>query len=262
MNLLRSHLFWFVVIGASIFAIDALRPDSERIVVDESVAVRLAGMWQGQMGRAPTAEELHHLLQNWVEEEMLYREAMALGLDDADEIVRRRLVQKINFIAEQDASDEPSREAVRAWFELNSDQYRLPERLSFEQLRVPDDREAAALLAEVEAANDWRRLGAPAMQNPAYVLLSEREIGAIFGRDFARELISIDAYARWYGPVESKFGQHLVRVTERRPPGVPPFDAVESRVVADFVQVRRDQARAAYLMGLEQKYDVTWRIGD
>ena len=245
-----------------IFAIDALRPDSEHIIVDESVAIRLAGMWQGQMGRAPTAEELHHLLQNWVEEEMLYREAMALGLDDADEIVRRRLVQKISFVAEQDAAVEPDRQAVRSWFEGNRDRYRLPERISFEQLRIPEGRDAAALIDDLEDVTDWRTLGAPAMQNPVYVLLSEREIGAVFGRDFAREMMSMETHARWYGPVVSKFGQHLVRVTERRPPGVPPFEAVENRVVAEFIQARREQARATYLAGLEQKYDVTWRIDD
>lgn len=212
------------------------------------------------MGRPPTTEELGNLLGSWLEEEMFYRKAVALELDKGDAIVRRRLVQKLTFIAEQRAASDPSSDELRAWFEAESDRYRLPERVSFEQLRVPEGASPEFLQQEIANGADWRTLAAPSMQNPAYALLSMREVAAIFGDEFAAALFDVGSIAAWEGPVESEFGRHLVRITERREPELPALAAVRGRVLNDYVQSVRATARQDYLEELQNEFEVEWRV--
>lgn len=257
---LKSHLFWFVVLGASIFAIDAFWSSSEDIIVDESVALRLAGMWQGQMGRPPTTGELTRLLENWVDEELLYRKATALELDKGDAIVRRRLIQKVTFIAEQDAMAEPGEAELQEWFEDNGESYRLPVRLSFNQFRLPKDVSGEEVQRQLEAGAEWRSLGAPSMQNPSYGLLSMREVQSVFGSEFADAIFDFNASEQWQGPVVSEFGRHLVQVIERREPEMPAFDRVVAKVRNDYLQAKRDDAKAQYLSNLRSEFNVEWRV--
>jgi hypothetical protein len=261
-NPLRSHLFWFVIIGASIFAIDgAVRDQSQDIVVDEAVIARIANLWQGQMQRTPTDAELDGLIQDWIDEEMLFREAKRLGLDEDDVIIRRRLVQKIYFIAEESAIDKPTESDLRSWFRQHPDRFQLPERFSFSQVFFNSMDEASRHTSDVvEAGDSWQSLSAPSMINASYRLRNIKEIQTVFGRNFAEAVNELDRGREWHGPIASEFGWHLVRLDDRHASEVPDFDAVRTDVLNDYLYAARTLARDALMSELRHRYDVSFRF--
>lgn len=261
-NPLRSHLFWFVIIGASVFAIDGvIRDQSRDIVVDEAVIARIANLWQGQMQRTPTDEELDGLIQDWIDEEMLFREAKRLGLDEDDVIIRRRLVQKLYFIAEESAIEKPSEEDLRSWYNLYPDRFQLPERLSFSQVFFDSIEEASQQMpAVVESGDNWQAFSSPTMINASYRLRNMQEIQTVFGRGFAEAIRQYEAGPDWHGPVESEFGWHLVRLDDRRATEIPGFEAARADVLNDYLYNARTRAREALLSELRNRYDVSFRF--
>ncbi len=258
-NLLRSYLFWFVVLGSSIFAIDAefgQRPD--RIVVDDQVLRQIKGSWEAQMRRPPTEPELIGLARGWVEEELWYREARRLALDEGDLIVRRRLVQIIQFMAEQSESDTVDDAALRDYFEQHLQAYSLPVRYSFSQVFVADKSRAEGLHAALQATINWQSLGEPNMLNPSYSLRTGREVGTALGESFANGLAALSPSADWQGPLQSEFGWHWVRLDEKRAPSALPFEEIRDRVQSDYLYEARQSQRQRYLEGLHARYDVEW----
>lgn len=259
-NPFRSGLFWFVVLGLAIFVFNARsRHRDDVIVVDAGVTSRIAAQWQAQMQRPPTSEELDGLVRDWIDEEIWYREARRLELDEGDTIVRRRLVQKIQFIAEQPAATAPDEATLRQYFEQHSLDYSLPERYSFAQVFFRDKSAAEDLPAALQQGKDWRALGAPSMLSATYSLRSEREIATAFGESFASSLAELPSSPDWQGPVRSEFGWHWVRLDERRSSELPPFEEVRERVESDYAYRAREQARQRYLEGLKAHVDVEWR---
>ena len=152
-TLLRQPLLWFLCISGALFVADARtsnQPDT--IVVSPAVRQRIVLLWETQMGAPPTASELESLVAGWIEEEALYREAIRLGLEREDSIIRRRLVQKLNFIAESDPIAEPEEATLEAFYASNIGDYTLPERLTFRQLTL------YRLVSNNKFAHMWFRL--------------------------------------------------------------------------------------------------------
>lgn len=254
-NLLKSHLFWFVVVGVAIFVVDARYNDPQNdIVVDRGVVQRLSALWENQMERPPTAEELDGLIQNWIEEEIWYREARRLELDEEDVIIRRRLIQKAQFVAEASAP-EPTDAGVRAWFEDHSDDYRLPTRYSFRQAFFRD-RQTAETRGNALDDDNWRDLAQPSLLRPTHALRSRREIAGLFGESFAAALTQMSPGRDWQGPVQSEFGWHWIQLQEVRPPERPAFESVRNAVLNDYIYALEIDARRAYLEGLKDDYDI------
>ncbi|MBD3646155.1 MAG: peptidyl-prolyl cis-trans isomerase [Pseudomonadales bacterium] len=229
------------------------RPDE--IIVDDGVRTRLTKLWQAQAGSPPTEAQLDALVENWIQEEVFYREALRLQLDREDTIIRRRLIQKLGFIAEDVA--EPDEAALRTYYNENLADYTLPERYTFYQIFFADDA-AAATEALSELRDDdagWRELGAPGMLSHAYASRSEPEIAATFGKAFASHLASLEA-GEWRGPVSSVFGQHLVKINRVHPPETAPFTSVQRNVLNDYLYRQRQQSRQQYYEELLDHYDV------
>lgn len=147
----RHPLTIFLVVGALLFAVDRWR-STESIVIDEAVAERVAGLWETQMGTPPDPETLDALLAAWLREEVFYREALRRGLDADDTVLRRRLVQKLEFLVQDMTSGTVSEGNLDAYFEEHRERYRLPERWTFEQHQY-------ATAAEAEAALEALRQG-------------------------------------------------------------------------------------------------------
>ena len=136
MKFLKSHVFWFVVLGIVIFVIDEQTSDPlDTIVVDAALERQVAALWAAQVQREPTEAEIASLVDDWVAEEIWRRESIRLSLDEEDEIIRRRMIQKMQFIAEQEAELTPTEEELRAYFEANQERYEVPSSVSFEQLQ-------------------------------------------------------------------------------------------------------------------------------
>jgi hypothetical protein len=251
-RLLHEPLVHFLAIGAALFLFFALRGGSAasgRIVVTrarlESLAAGFARTWQ----RPPTAEELKGLVDGWVREEVAVREAMATGLDRDDTIIRRRLKQKIDFLAEDRIDAAPPSEAdLVVWLAAHPDLYRAEERVSFRQVCLTPEKRGGPAAAEAEArrlAAALERKGTGAdvagdslLLPPEMPLSPKSEIARVFGSDFADAVVKVEP-GHWTAPVPSGFGVHAVLVREKAPGRAPALADVHAAVERDFTADRR-----------------------
>lgn len=259
----RQPLLHFLLAGAAIFLLGALRGDpeavrNERIVVTAPQVERIAGLWQRTWGRPPSETELQALVRDHIKEEVYYREALKLGLDVNDTVIRRRLRQKMEFFATDAAGlAAPDEATLRGWFASNADRYRIGPQFDFQQvyLAAPDDAGTGRLLRALRDGSDPGSLG-DTIDLPVEMAAAARiEITRVFGSAFFESLDSMPVGA-WSGPVESGFGWHLVRVQRKTPAEVPRFDAVRRRIENDW---HADQARQVLDESFEEllaQYDV------
>jgi hypothetical protein len=266
----REPLFHFLLLGAGLFLLYALvaRDDGqapERIVVTEAEISRLAAQFQRTWMRPPTREELQGLAEDYVLEEILYREALALGLDQDDLVVRRRMRQKMEFLnSDLVELEAPTDDELSAFLDANSDKFRRPIRTSFVQVyvRATDDpqegRQRIDALRErlvAEPALDPQGLGDSSLLPSALADATEREIARHFGQDFASAVVHAPLDA-WSGPYASAYGVHLVRVDERKPGGLPVLTEVRATVEREWAAERRQVAKDRFHQGLRDRYEV------
>lgn len=267
-RVLREPLLLFLLAGGAIFALDGLRGNGgeTRIDVTRGDVERIRAQWQAQTSRPPSQAELHALIDQHVREEILYREALRLGLDRDDLIVRRRLVQKLTFLSEDltDQGDPSETELIR-FFERNRARYAEPPRVSFshvyfsaEGAGAPPSGKARRALERLESDPDvsaWREMGDPFMLRREYAERSEQELRGLFGAGFAAAVIALPTGA-WRGPIASAYGWHLVHVRKRTPAERPELDAVRARVLEDVRLARREAANEAFFRELSARYEV------
>ena len=272
---LHEPLVHFLALGSALFAIsqfvDSNRGGAERlsrieITPDDIRQVEV--VWQAQWQRLPTPEELRGLLEAKVQEEVMYREALALGLDRGDTIVKRRLAQKMEFLGEDlSALPDPSPAVLRAWFKEQAQRYALPGRLSFRHLYFASGRRGTparqAANAALSALSRHRAEAAttgveadPFMYQDYYADREPDQVAAVFGSAFAKSVFELDARPSWQGPVESGFGWHVVRVETRSAGRVPAFDEVESMVRKDWVTEQRAEARRKAFEVMRARYTI------
>jgi parvulin-like peptidyl-prolyl isomerase len=271
---LREPLLHFLLIGVAFFvAYRVLNPSadtdaqSNRIELTQDDLLQMSVTWLAQGRPAPTAEQLKNLVEHRVREEILYREAVALGLDKGDTIVRRRLAQKMEFLAENVSMlAEPSTEQLRAWFESNAQRFALSPRVSFRHLYFSFDRrdggagEAAARALQELAGkpSDWPGAAALAdrfMFQDHYGDRSFDEMAKLFGPGFARALTQLKP-GEWQGPIESGYGWHLVFVGAITPSRVPAFEEIETEVKSEWVAEQRVEAKRKAYETMRARYEV------
>ena len=254
MNPLKSHVFWFVVLGIVIFVIDEQTSDPlDTIVVDAALERQLSTLWAAQVQREPTEEEVASLVDDWVTEEIWRRESIRLSLDEEDEIIRRRMIQKMQFIAEQEAELAPTEEELRAYYAANSEKYEVPSSVSFEQLQFQSlDAATGALSAGESIAG----LAVSSMQSRMNVRQSPLQVVSTFGREFTLSLNNYDVASDWQGPIQSTFGWHLVKVLEKRSASVAPFIDIRATVLGDYTYEARVQAQADFIEQVRSNYDI------
>lgn len=267
--LLREPLVHFVLLGAVVFALErwavpAVRPAAGAdIVVSEARLRSLAQNFQRTWQRPPTRVELDGLIDGYVREEVLVREALALGLDRDDTIVRRRLQQKMEFLTEEAAATvAPTDAELEAALAAQSAAYARPARATFAQVYLDPAQRAATLDAEVRrllaalngpAPPDPARLGDPLrLLEPRYDDLPEPEIERRLGRAFAASLATLPV-GRWAGPVVSGYGVHLVRVESTAKGGVPTLAEVRPLVEREWRNAKRREIAGAYEAKLREK---------
>ncbi|MEC9134486.1 MAG: peptidylprolyl isomerase, partial [Pseudomonadota bacterium] len=252
----RDPLVAFLVLGALLFVIvgDLDEDAQSTIDVRSQDVARLAQQWAMQMQREPNARELQGLLDQYIKEEIYYREALRLGLDENDTIVRRRMVQKLTFLTEDLAvSDVPDQTVLKQFHLDNSDNYTEPKRYSFQHRYFSADRREDAEQIAERAITDTAIAGDPFMLQKQYAQRSQREIGDLFGREFAAGVANLQADEQWQGPLRSAYGWHVVRVTQVLPSRMLTFDEVQDRVLADWQQTQRKLANADYYRSLSDR---------
>jgi peptidyl-prolyl cis-trans isomerase C len=241
--------------------------DRKRIVLTEDDVSQLALMWQAQGHPPPTPEEMQGLLESRIREEVLYREALATGLDKDDTIVKRRMVQKMDFLAE-DLSDlrQPSREELKEWFAKNAGRFTLPGRVSFRHLYFSFDKHgektaaaSAAALKQVAGkppdSSEVAALADPFMFQDYYGDRSFDYIAKTFGPGFARALFELKA-GSWQGPIESGYGWHLVFIDSLTPARLPEFEEVEADVKTAWVDEQRAQFKRKAFEAMRAGYEI------
>ncbi len=227
----------------------------------EHLAALFARTWQ----RPPTREELEGLINDFIREEAAYREGMAIGLDRDDTIVRRRIRQKLEFIAEDLASQaEPNDDVLAAYLAAHPDQFRVEPRLTFRQVYLnPDQRRDAVETSTREllvALNgdptiDASTLGEPILLEHGYADVSMRDIANLFGQRFAAAAVELEPGA-WQGPIESGYGVHLVFVDKRSEGRLPKLDEVRDQVRREWDNARRVEAIATFYREMLDRYEI------
>jgi parvulin-like peptidyl-prolyl isomerase len=275
-SFLREPLILFLLLGAALFVLDAwLRPaaspagDTE-IVVNEARIRSLAQNFQRTWQRPPTREELDGLVESYVREEVLYREAMALGLDRDDTIIRRRLQQKMEFVSEGDAASvQPTDEDLAKYLAANADAFRIEGRVSFTQVYLDPRRHEATLAADtkrlLDALNSARSPDPAQLGDRLQLLESEyanapqAEVARLFGTEFAEALVK-QPVGRWIGPIASGYGVHLVRVAALTPGGAPALDEVRPQVEREWANAKRQELGKAFYEKLRAKYSISVQV--
>jgi peptidyl-prolyl cis-trans isomerase C len=267
----REPVLHFLFAGALIFAVyDFLNPaagrspQADQIVLTKDDLRQLAVFWLAQGRALPTAEEVHALVEQKVREEILSREAVALGLDKDDEIIRRRLAQKMDFLAADVAAlQDPSEAELKAWFSQNSGRFALPPRVSFRHLyfsfdRGPGAREAAAAaLAKIAGEPDASAAVAadPFMFRDYYGDRDPEQIAKEFGPDFAKAVFQLEPGA-WRGPIRSGYGWHLVFVDATEPGRIPAFEEVQSDVKSAWLDQKQREIKDTAFASMRARYTV------
>jgi peptidyl-prolyl cis-trans isomerase C len=271
---LREPLLHFLLLGAALFAAygyfnrgpGGVEP-SKQIALTLDELRQLDLYFEAQWQRPPTPDEFRNLVEDKVQEEILYREALAMGLDKDDTIVRRRMAQKMRFLAEDvAAAHEPTTDVLKAWFEKNRDKFALPSRVSFRHLYFSPDRrgkrardDAAQALTQLAGQPEDAPLAAtladPFMFQDYYRDRAPDYLGKEFGPLFAQAVEKL-VPGSWQGPIESGFGWHLVFVDTLIPGRIPAFEEIEPDVKTAWLGEQKALAWQKAYKDMRAKYTV------
>ena len=271
---LREPLLHFLLIGLLLFGLYAYinrgrsgTSSSTQIVLSLDELATMETYFESQWHRRPTPQEFQAMVEDKVKEEVLYREGLAMGLDKGDTIVKRRMAQKVQFLAEDVATaHEPSSVELKDWFEKNTDKFALPSRYSFRHVYFSPDKRGTN--AHDDAVNTLVKIAGQPEDSPLIPSVADRfmfqdyygdrtpsAIAKEFGPQFAVALEKLNP-GSWQGPIESGFGWHLVFVDTVIPGRIPAFEEVESEVKTAWLGEQKAQAREKAYKSLRSKYTV------
>jgi hypothetical protein len=270
---LKEPLLHFLVIGALIFIVfsavneQEIRVDEKKIVVSTGDIERLTAKWLKSRNRSPTESELKGLIDSYIREEVYYREALALGLDQDDTVLRRRLMQKMEFLSQDIAElNTPDQATLEAYFHEHRNKYELPARVSFTHIYFNFDKHgmqvfetASRVLAEIQAAaspvDNAPELGDQFMLQFNFTLETPFEISRLLGQNFAEQLFQLETNG-WKGPVESGYGLHLVWINEKIDARMPEFASVIDKVRTEWMFEQRQKTNKEIYERFKERYEI------
>jgi parvulin-like peptidyl-prolyl isomerase len=271
MRFLREPLLHFLILGAAIFIVfnfvnKGENEQLDQIVVTAGQIQHLADTFSLTWQRPPTQQELEGLIQDYIREEVLYREATALGLDNNDSVIRRRLRQKMEFISEDVAAQaEATDEELQDYLLKNPAKFHSEPIFTFSQIYLSSDRRGDSLTSDIEnllaklnksgTKTDISALGDGLLLEHDFKSATESEINKLFGQKFASQLLQLEP-GKWHGPVKSGYGVHLVFIKERSEGRVSPLDEVREAVQREWANERRLEMNERFYQGLLERYTV------
>ena len=271
-KLIKEPLIHFLILGALLFALNNVVSDSSSTDADNSIVISdtevewMQSTWNKKWSRQPTDDELQGLIESYIREEVLYREGLAMGLDEDDTIIRRRLATKMEFLAKDIGQIvEPTEAELNDYFKANIDRYMEPSMISFSHIYFNLDNRDNALgdaqivleklrKNETVSVDDWQ-LGDPFMLHYEYGLKTQAEVMQLFGSTFSDKVFEMQA-GGWQGPVESGYGMHLVYIKEVVASREPSLDEVRDKVKNDLISQRRTDSFDAFYKSLRDKYEI------
>ena len=276
MKILEEPLFHFILIGAALFFAWEWRSDSAsapgglpgdstaQVIVTVDDIDRMNSLFAKTWQRPPTEAEQKALLEDFIRNEIFYREALAIGLDRDDEVLKRRLRQKMEFIYEEiSALAEPTDEELRSFMEKNRETYLLDPRTAFRHVYVnatrrgtDADSHAQELLARLSEGADHDALGDSTLLETEVPLSPIRDVRTQFGPEFAEQLLDIEP-GKWAGPIRSAYGLHLVFVIRRVDRRLPDWEEARETVRRDWIARKQKELKDAAYARIRDRYAVT-----
>ena len=262
----REPLIHFLLLGSAVFAVffwargeEIEEPGVDRIHVTNDQLERLSTGFEAVWRRPPDQREMSGLVDDYIREEVLVREALQLGLDRDDTVVRRRLRQKMEFlIASAAGALEPTHDELQAHLDANADRFARPARLAFQQVflgKAISEADIETIRQDLEAGGDPATLGQRTFlpldvpPSPANV------IDSTFGQGFSAGIRDLEP-ERWLGPVSSGYGRHLVRLIARTESAVPDLEDIRDKVVTDWRRRKAEDLSEAQIDALLKRYDI------
>ncbi len=262
-----------MIIGAVIYAVYGLsakpvvKENDKTIVVTAGEIEWMLSSWRARWNRPPTAGEFDGLVQQYIRETVLYREALTMGLNRHDQVIRRRLAQKLEFLARDLVALTPPTEAeLRAYFNLHQASYQAPALYTFTQIYFDPDKRGEAtledaekaraiLIAQGDAVDDPGALGDGLMLQNYYPLKDRAEIQKLLGSSFTETLVSLSP-GQWHRPIWSGFGVRLVYLHSVNEPSPPVFSEVRERVIGAWRLARGEERNDQFYTSLREQYSI------
>jgi parvulin-like peptidyl-prolyl isomerase len=286
-SLFKEPLFQFLVIalllllGERLINADDYAYDQYHIEVDNAVLLQFmqlrAKTFKPQEAQqaldALSAEDRQRLVDDYAREEALFRDAMELNLDKNDQIIRRRLIQKMDYLAQgfYDQAEAISEDDLRIYYTEHRDEYKKPASATFTHVFISSERHGAGQ-AQVLAAELQKRLnnegvpfenapryGERFLYNRNYVNRDDDEIGSHFGTQFQEQVFAFDIGKQWQGPVQSSYGWHLVLLVKNTPAYIPALEEIAANVFADAQRQQQQQVKREAVDKLMAKYKISDR---
>lgn len=272
-RLFKEPLLQFLIIGAAIYGAYALFASPEddyrdnTILVDANRINVMISEWEARWNRPPTRQEIDGLIQAYIKEAVLYRQAVAMGLNEDDPITRRRMAQKLEFLTSDLASfQQPAEGELKQFFEENRESYRDPDLITFTQVYIdPDARGDATLVDAAQILEQLRAAGEPTEETSGqgdrlmlqnyFAAATELDIRRQLGSGFAEQVMKLEPL-QWHGPVLSGYGVHLVYVHDFQEAKPPVLQEVQDRVREDWLAMKRDEFNTEFLKSLKDRYEI------
>lgn len=272
-RLIKDPLVHFLVVGAAIFAVSYwLNPPEAdtagQITITADDVQKMRTTIELVQGRPATRDELDKLIEVRVREEVMYREALAAGLDRDDTLVRNRLIEKMRFLTENVAEPPaPTDAELETYFAAQAERFKVPATVTFEHVFFGAERRGERARADAAAAipglqrrgavspADLAKVGDPLPLWNRYDAMPARDVALAFGDEFAAGLGPIEPGA-WQGPIQSRYGWHAVRVIERSAERQPALAEVREAVQTAYLNERRDAENEARYQAMRERYDV------
>lgn len=271
MNYLREPLLHFIILGALIFLVFSFvnkgeSESSDKIVVTAGKIQHLANTFALTWNRPPTEEELDGLVHDYIREEVLYREAIAIGLDENDTIIRRRLRQKMEFISEDIVSQiQLSEEQLQEYLEKHPEKFKTEPAYTFSQIYLNPESRGSEIAGDIQELllnlnnsgtdRDVATLGDRIMLENHYLDASKSEVDVVFGDNFTAQL-AVTETGTWQGPLESGYGVHLVLIDKRTEGRLPQLDEIRDTIKRELENERRVEANEKFYQSLLNRYEV------
>ncbi len=269
--MLKEPLLHFLVLGLLIFLVHGLvadhGPEDDEIVLTSAKQERLVAAFKATWNRAPNETEFESILEDWIREELAYRQGLEMGLEGDDTVIRRRLRQKVELLAEEIVSmAPPDRTVLEAFLAANESDYLGEPTFSFRQVTFSEDRRGAQAEADAKQALqqlsaegakvDLGNIGDPFPLPARLIDASPSLVASRFGREFAEELATLEP-GRWLGPIRSGFGLHLVIIDAFKAAPPPTLDLVGREVQRDYNRQQREVAIDRLYEELAKQYTIS-----
>lgn len=255
---MKNKLFIFFIIGICIYLIDiGLNSNEDKnIYISDQEIVSLVNAWKSQVGREPTDDEISRIINNLVQEEILYREALSLGLEQEDKIIKRRLAQKITFLKQESILKDYSQKEITDFYNANRDKYYVPDLYTFtHKFFSSNSNSKERAQNHLNNSNRSYENSDPFFLGKNFAESSSLEINSNFGSNFSSYLKN-SPINQWIGPYKSSFGHHNLYITEYTPGFHPNLDDIYDQVMVDLNQLKRDSAISDFIKEVGSEYSV------